>query len=114
MPDYQTQINVRWNIPHEWYKPTAQTIFPKPAPSRAPSHPPIQIGPTSAQGPNKEQPGFGATAVAPNTASSPPQPAPARDQAVDAPIRSIEWIEEQIKDIEDDESRRLTGIAYLG
>lgn len=110
MPDYQTQIDVPWNLPHDWYKPTAQTIFPKRAPT--------QVGSTSAQGPNKYQPGVCADKVAPrtpSTASSPPQPIPsASDQEVLAPIRSLEWIREQIKDIEDDESRRLTEIACLG
>lgn len=115
MPDYQTQINIPWNLPHDWYKPTAQTIFPKRASSQTIGARPTQVGSTSAQGPNKDQPGFDAVTVAPSTASSPPQPVPsASDQAVLAPIRSLEWIKEQIKDIEDDESRRLTEIAYLG
>jgi len=108
MPDNQTQINVRWNLPHDWYKPTDKTIFPKPA------YRPTQVGSARAQGTNQEQSKLNANTPTLNRASPPQAARSPSGQAVVPPIRSVEWIEEQIKGIEDEESRRLTSIAYLG
>jgi len=114
MPDNQTQINVRWNLPHDWCKPTDKTIFPKPASSQVASRRPTHVGSARAQGTNQEQPEFDVNTLTLNRASPPQAARSASGQAVTAPIRSVEWIEEQIKGIEDEESRRLTSIAYLG